>query len=90
MPTLIDREGNHTKIQTENEGKGGIPVREGLDFFRFEGTNLKSIEREVEEDRDMPKSERDKRAERTGSKAATKEKNSPIRFGGLRKTDLAS
>jgi hypothetical protein len=35
---------------------------------------LKSIEREVEEDRDMAKSERDKQAERTGSKAATKEK----------------
>ena len=77
------------KIQTENEREGGILVPEGLDFFCFEGRNLKSIEREVEEDRDMPKSERDKQAERTGSKAATKEKNSPIRFGGLRSKDLA-
>jgi hypothetical protein len=51
---------NYTKIQTENERKGGILVPEGLDFFCFEGRNLKSIERAVEEDRDMPKREREK------------------------------
>ena len=48
------------KIQTENEREGGILVPEGLDFFCFEGRNLKSIEREVEEERDMPKRERER------------------------------
>ena len=48
------------KIQTENEREGGILVPEGLDFFCFEGRNLKSIEREVEEDRDMPNRERER------------------------------
>ena len=50
----------YTKIQTENEREDGILVPEGFDFFRFEERNLKCIEREVEEDRDMPKIEREK------------------------------
>jgi hypothetical protein len=50
----------YTKIQTENEREDGILVPEGFDFFGFEERNLKCIEREVEEDRDMPKIEREK------------------------------
>ena len=50
----------YTKIQTENEREDGILVPEGFDFFWFEERNLKCIEREVEEDRDMPKKERER------------------------------
>ena len=58
--SVLLESGNYMKIQTGNEREGGILVPEGLEFFCFEGRVLKSIEREVEEDRDMPKREKER------------------------------
>ena len=56
----VNRFWKNVKIQTENEREGGIMVPEGLEFFCFEDRVWKSIERQVEEDRDMPKRERER------------------------------